>query len=103
MSPTEPSMAELGWRMGEVERRMEQLAKQLNEGIAALGNQIGTLGFVRGDVYTSEKNAAIERHKALDEKIEATHKLAMWAVALVVTTTIGAIITAILGVSGVFR
>ena len=89
-------MAELGWRLRTLEAKVDKVETHTAEGFASLSTQLANLGFVRSDVYASDQ-------RAVADKVENAHRLAMWAVGLTASTTIGAIITGILTVSGAFR
>ena len=92
----EPTLAELGWRMAALERQAVTSAETIEHRFDRLQRSIDGLSFVRSDVYTSDQ-------RALAEKVESAARLAMWAIGLVATTAIGAIVLAILGLSGVFK
>ena len=96
VSPEEPSLLELSWRLKAVETTVSKMETHAAEGFASLGAQIANLSFVRADVYVSDQ-------RALAEKVDNAHRLAMWAVGLTASTTIGAIVTGILTMSGAFR
>jgi hypothetical protein len=96
MSP-EPDggMAHIGWRMEELEKRVERMGEQIESRLSGLSAKIDQLGFVRSDVYLAER-------KADERELDEVDKRAMWAIGLVCAVTIGAIITAILSTAGVF-
>lgn len=96
VAPDEPSLAELSWRLRALETTVGKLESHTTEGFAGLGAQIAGLSFVRADVYLADQ-------RALAEKVENAHRLAMWAVGLTASTTIGAIVTGILTLSGALR
>lgn len=103
MSP-EPDggMAHIGWRMEELEKRVERMGEQIESRLSGLSAKIDQLGFVRSDVYLAERKAD-ERERAADRaRVDEVDKRAMWAIGLVCAVTIGAIITAILSTAGVF-
>lgn len=99
MSPDEPSLAQLvahlDWRLTEMEKRFEANTAHIDRRFDLLSTQVSTLAFVRADLYASEK-------AALEARVDNAHKLAMWAVGLTASTTIGAIVTGILTISGAF-
>lgn len=96
VSPEEPSLAELSWRLRALETTVGKVEGQINEGLASIHHRFDGLSFVRTDVYMSDQ-------RALAEKVDNAHRLAMWAVGLTASTTIGAIVTGILTMSGAFR
>lgn len=100
--PEDGSNAHLGWRMGELEKRVERMADHIDTRLSDLSDKIDALGFVRTDVYAAEQRAADAAHKALEQRVDETDKRAMWAIALVCVVTISAIIAAILSTAGVF-
>jgi hypothetical protein len=102
MSPDEPTPGEVAWRLRAVEQKVDRLESHTAEGFEGLSRQIAALAFVRSDVYAADQRAHDAAMRVLTERIEATDRRAMWAIALVCTVAIGAIITAILGMSGVF-
>ena len=91
----EPTIAEVAWRLGALESTVAKMELHAAEGFATLSSQIAGLSFVRVDVYTSDQ-------RALQRDVENAHRLAMWAVGLTASTTIGAIVSGILALSGVF-
>lgn len=89
MTPDTPDTAELSWRLQAVEASVKEMRSHMDVGFAGLATRIDTLQFVPRGEYSIE-------HKGLEEKIEGVHRIAMWALGLVVTTVIGAIVTSIL-------
>lgn len=82
---------------GELGRRLDKLEGKVDRGFEELRDTIvaTSVTFVRLDLYLSERDA-------LKDDIESVRKLSMWALALVVSTTIGAIVLGIIGASGAF-
>lgn len=95
MAPDEPSLAELSWRLRSLETTVGKVEAQINEGMASIHHRFDGLSFVRTDVYISDQRSLIE-------KVDNAHRIAMWAVGLTASTTIGAIVTGILAMSGIF-
>lgn len=95
VAPDEPSLAHLDWRLTELEKRFEANTAHIDRRFDLLAAQVASLGHVRADVYASDQ-------RALNEKVDNAHKLAMWAVGLTASTSIGAIVTGILAISGTF-
>lgn len=102
MSPDEPLMVHLDWRLTELEKRFEANTAHIDRRFDALANQVAGLSFVRADVYAAEQRMAEAAHKALEQRIDDTDKRAMWAIGLVCAVTISAIIAGILSTAGVF-
>lgn len=94
MAP-EPTLAHLDWRLTELERRYEAHTAHIDRRFDQLAAQVSSLPFVPAILYASER-------AAMDARVDNAHKLAMWAVGLTASTTIGAIVTSILTVSGAF-
>lgn len=102
MSPEDLTPAEFGFRLAALEKRVDSLVEHLDRRFDGLSAQVKDLAFVRADVYAGDQRLTDAKIAALTEKGDSTHKLAMWAVALVSTVTIGAIVSAILAAGGVF-
>lgn len=75
MTPSEDALGTIIYRLDVLDKRLERME----------GN-VERLAFVSLDLYRSEQAAQ-------NERIEATNRLAMWALGLVCTTTIGLIVT----------
>ncbi len=77
--------------------RLTTLEHRVDDGFTTLNKTIidTSLTFVRLDLYLSERDNA-------RADMEALRRLVMWAIGLVCSTTIGAVILGILGMSGVF-
>lgn len=96
MTPPDNSSDDVtAFRLAGVEQAVRDLRRDVHDRFNEVAVSIGTLNFVSKDVYMSER-------ESMRRDIESTHRLAQWAVGLVASTTIGAIIVAILGLSGVF-
>lgn len=82
---------------GELGRRLEKLEEKVDRGFESLNETIvaTSVTFVRLDLYLSERDN-------MKDDLEAVRKLSMWALALVVSTTIGAIVLGIVSASGAF-
>ena len=90
-------LAAVSWRTGELEKRIERLESRIDAGFIRLETTVQGLRFVSHDLYVSEHLAQNERidagFKTQNERVNAALKLAWWAVVLVCTFVIGAIVT----------
>lgn len=93
--PRDITPNELAWRLKRLEDWTTRFEEKHDRQVADLQHSIGSLGYVRQDLYDSE-------HRSMSAELAETRRLAMWAVALVVSVTIGAIVTGILTAGGVF-
>lgn len=88
----DPTMAEVGWRLRQLETTVGKLDHTMAGGFGELHTRISALTFVRADVY--------EAHRlAMERSIEASHKLAMWALGMVASLVLGAVVTLIVAVA----
>jgi hypothetical protein len=103
MAPEEPTSAELGYRMTTLEKRVDTLTDLIERRFDGLSEQVKQLAFVRVDVYAADTRLKDREILDLKETVAGVRTLAMWALGAVCSTTIGAIILAIIAVSGVFK
>lgn len=83
------------YRLARVEQAVLELRKEMQAEFTGVQTSIANLAFVSKEVYVSER-------QAMQKEIAEAHRLAQWAVGLVASTTVGAIVVAIIGMSGVF-
>lgn len=81
----------LAFRIGQLERQVETGFKDVQKTILDT-----SLTFVRLDLYLSERDG-------MRADMDAIRKLAMWAVGLVCSTALGAVILGIVAMSGAFK
>ena len=76
--------------------RLTELEKKVDAGFASVNATIisTSVTYVRGDLYQAQREA--DR-----SDVEAARKLAMWALALVSSTALGAIVLGIVNASGI--
>ena len=77
------------YRLTQIEKRLEGIEAQMNARLDAVQGSIASLAFVRKDVYESE-------HRALADKVDSAHSLAMWA--LGTTITIIGLVSVLIGI-----
>ena len=82
---------------GELGRRLDHLESRVSSGFRELNDTIiATSGtYLRLDLYMAERDAQ-------RADVEAVKKLAMWALGLVCSVTLGAVILGILSMSNAF-
>lgn len=80
---------------GELDRRLSRLESKVDGGFEALHARIISTSstFVRADLYVSERDHT-------RDEIDGVRKLAMWAIGLVCSVAVGAIIIGIVNASG---
>lgn len=93
MSPQDPAF--VGFRLQELEKRFEKMETGLNGRLDTIQGTIGSLAFVRKDVYESERDA-------MREKVDAARALSMWALGttLTVIATLGVLVGVLKLVAG---
>lgn len=79
---------ELGFRMKALEDKVGETAKHTDTRLDQLGTQIANLAFVPRGEYMIEM-------KAMAEKVEAAHRLSMWALGVIVSGLIVAILVSL--------
>lgn len=107
MSPEEAAGGELLWRLQSLEKTVQRLeddqkrfmaevqsgwksfADRVDKRFAEQTDLLGKLAYVPRGEYTIE-------HRNLQEKVEAADRHAWWAIAMIATSVMGAIITATL-------
>lgn len=70
MAPEEPPLAEVAWRMRALETTVGKLDARTTEALATLSTQVASLGFVRQDLYESERAAFVRDLAALRKELE---------------------------------
>lgn len=82
---------------GELGRRLDKLEGKVDRGFEELRDTIVATSstFLRLDLYLAERDAQ-------RADLEAVKKIAMWALALVCSTVLGAVLLAIISMSGAF-
>lgn len=88
----DPTLPEIGWRLRQLETTVGKMDHTMMSSFADLHTRISALTFVRADVY--------EAHRlAMERSIEASHKLGMWALGMVASLVLGAVVTLIVAVA----
>lgn len=82
---------------GELGRRLERLESHVSDGFRELNATIIATSstYLRIDLYLSERDAQ-------KEELEATRRIAMWALGTICSVTLGAIVLGIISLSGAF-
>ena len=75
----------VGFRLVAVEKRLDRMETSFNSRLDSIQGAIGTLSFVRKDVYESDQRAAARDMLALTEKVESARAIAMWALGTTLT------------------
>lgn len=80
----------IAYRLEQLEKRIDSLQNHFDGRLDSVQGSIGTLQFLRKDVYDAA-------HKALEDKVESARTLSMWALGttLTVIAALG-VLTAIL-------
>jgi hypothetical protein len=84
--PDEDSPRFIAYQVAELVKHVDKFEAQVFARFDALEGRIGNLEFLRKDVY-------IEAHTALQEKVDSTRTIAMWALGM--TITLGALIVSL--------
>lgn len=92
MTEDAPELAEVGWRLRQLETTVGKMEHTMSSGFAELHARVSALTFVRHDVYEAHRLAMVE-------EIRATHRLAMWALGAVTSLVLGAVVTLIVAVA----
>jgi hypothetical protein len=73
MAPDEDDGARfIAYRLDQIEKRIETMQTHFDGRLDNVQGSIGTLPLMRKDVYDAA-------HKALEDKVNSAHALAMWA------------------------
>lgn len=100
MTPGEPQDPNtLAYRVGQVEHGLRELTRHLDSRLDALTGSIAGLSFVRTDLYNSERAAMAKQVEdarvGIEKDLTAVKAIAMWALGVVVSAVVGAIIFAV--------
>lgn len=87
---------QVAWRLRQLETTVGKLDHRLGEVANQLDHRIASLGLVPRGEYIIEMRATMERIEGAKAIAESARSLAMWAIALVASTAIGAIVTGLL-------
>ena len=89
MSPESEDGQFIAYRLAQLEKRLDGMQADIGHRFDSVQGTLGSLAFVRKDVYESE-------HKALQDKVDSARAIAMWA--LGTTLTAVALVGTLIGV-----
>ena len=83
------------YRLQQVEQGIAELRRQVDEGFRTIRSDMASLGFVRADVHTVEHASLHTELESVTGVAEQAKAIAMWALGLLASGVVGAVIIAV--------